>query len=228
MKVACRGLEGDGWKRSKQLIPRQPSTLLVANREVRGGVSQRIPNGCWCNEQFGSVLHLLQSRTPTSVTGVSNTSIFVEWEIKGVSRTVEFYLIFGLKLSWQVWYHHTLFLVLTPPISSFTRKRSTRIVIWCSPSSSSTSWHLKRQPKQYENSFTCWCIASVLREDCILTDMQLSYTKWWIKEIRKDRFTLRCSTNDTPFACTSVTRRNFRECSISVEGWWRSIPFDLL
>ncbi len=44
MKVACRGLEGDGWNRSKQLTPRQPSTLLFQDLKTRGGVPQTVPD----------------------------------------------------------------------------------------------------------------------------------------------------------------------------------------
>jgi hypothetical protein len=42
LKGASRGLEGDGWNRSKQLTPRQPSTLLLQNLETRGGVPQAV------------------------------------------------------------------------------------------------------------------------------------------------------------------------------------------
>src|SRR5258708_11034749 len=46
MKVASRGLGGDGWNRSKQLTPRQPSTLLFQDVKARGGVSQPVSNLC--------------------------------------------------------------------------------------------------------------------------------------------------------------------------------------
>src|SRR5437764_15211910 len=48
MKVACRGLEGDGWKRSKQLIPRQPSTLLVDDyQQSWDGLRRQIRSVFW-------------------------------------------------------------------------------------------------------------------------------------------------------------------------------------
>lgn len=45
MKGACQGLEGDGWNRSKQLAPRQPSTLLFQNVEAGGSLLEAGPNG---------------------------------------------------------------------------------------------------------------------------------------------------------------------------------------
>jgi hypothetical protein len=42
LKGARRGLEGDGWNRSKQLTPRQPSTLLFQDAQVRGSLLEAI------------------------------------------------------------------------------------------------------------------------------------------------------------------------------------------